>query len=207
MSEGGIIDGGNRIKLVPRMKGQGYKDEDVASRLAWLEEETDCRLAHVSACAIPYEQMRGNIENPIGSIQMPLGVAGPLLIHGDHARGIFYAPLATTEGALVRSYERGMVTISRSGGAEVRLFRNENQISPSFFFETLGEAAGFVDRLDSLFEDLKRVAESTTHHGKLLRVTTNPVGRRVMATFYYDTGDAQGMNMIVKATDAACNWK
>ena len=79
--------------------------------------------------------MRGNIENPIGAVQVPLGVAGPLLVEGEHASGTFYVPLATTEGALVRSYERGMVAITRAGGATVRLLADENRVSPVFLFE------------------------------------------------------------------------
>ena len=104
------------IDLVPRMKGQGYTRQEVGRRRAWLEAKTGCRFTHVDAYSIPSEEMRGNIENPIGAVQMPLGVAGPLIVHGTHAHGTFYVPLATTEGALVRSYERGMVTLSRADG-------------------------------------------------------------------------------------------
>ena len=102
--------------LVPRLEGQGYSAEALAERRRWFEERTGARLAHAGAATIPAEQLRGNVENPVGAAQVPLGVAGPILVHGEHAQGLFYVPLATTEGALVRSYERGMVAISRAGG-------------------------------------------------------------------------------------------
>ena len=90
--------------LVPRMMAQGYTSEDVTFRRDWVAQKTEASLSHVANCSIPTESMRGNIENPIGSVQMPLGVAGPLKVDGEHAQGTFYVPLATTEGALVRSY-------------------------------------------------------------------------------------------------------
>ena len=202
-----MTDSPNRIKLVPRMKGQGYETSDVEERRAWVEAQTGAELKHVGACSIPYESMRGNVENPIGSVQMPLGVAGPLHVRGANASGVFYVPLATTEGALVRSYERGMVTITRAGGAETWIQGDiTNQISPNFFFKGVSEAAEFAENLPRYFEHIKAAAESTTSHGKLRRIQPHPVGRQVMLTFYYDTGDAQGMNMIAKATEAACEY-
>jgi hydroxymethylglutaryl-CoA reductase (NADPH) len=106
---------GPGLPLVPRFIGQGYSEAQVRERREWVERQTGVQLPLVGACAIPPEAMRGNIENPIGSVQMPLGVAGPLLVDGEHARGTFYVPMATTEGALVRSYERGMVMLTRAG--------------------------------------------------------------------------------------------
>jgi hydroxymethylglutaryl-CoA reductase (NADPH) len=192
--------------LVPRLEGQGYSAEALAERRRWLEERTGARLDHAGSTTIPPEEMRGNIENPVGAAQVPLGVAGPVLVHGEHAQGLFYVPLATTEGALVRSYERGMVAITRAGGATVRVLTDENRVSPVFVFEDAGEAAAFARSLPGLFESLKAEAESTTRHGKLLRVEPLPVGREVMVHFAYWTADAHGMNMIVKATDRACRW-
>jgi hydroxymethylglutaryl-CoA reductase (NADPH) len=194
------------LDLVPRMKAQGYAPSDVGRRRQWLEAKTGCRLTHVSTYSIPSEDMRGNIENPIGTAQIPLGVAGPLLIHGAHACGCFYVPLATTEGALVRSYERGMVTLSRAGGVVARLYVDENRISPVFFFDHISDAHDFVQDLHADFETLRAEAESTTRHGKLLRLECHPVGREVMVHFCYHTADAQGMNMIMKATEQACQW-
>jgi hydroxymethylglutaryl-CoA reductase (NADPH) len=150
--------------------------------------------------------MRGNIENPVGAVQVPLGVAGPLHVEGEHAQGLFYVPLATTEGALVRSYERGMMALTRAGGATVRLHADENRVSPVFVFDGVAEATAFARELPGLFESLKAEAESTTRHGRLLRLEPRAVGREVAVHFVYWTADAHGMNMIVKATDHACRW-
>src|ERR1041384_7761191 len=116
------------LLLVPRMKQQGYAQPYVERRRQWLEQKTGCRLTHIAAHSIPGDEMRGNIENPVGAAQMPLGVAGPLLINGKDARGVFYVPLATTEGALVRSYERGMVALTRAGGVTTRAHMNEREL-------------------------------------------------------------------------------
>jgi hydroxymethylglutaryl-CoA reductase (NADPH) len=128
------------------------------------------------------------------------------LIHGNHAQGVFYVPLATTEGALVRSLERGMTTLTRAGGATVRIVSDENRVSPVFLFSDVAAACEFADRLKESFDVIREEAESTTRHGKLLRLECRPVGREVIVHFCYNTADAQGMNMIVKATDHACQW-
>jgi len=192
--------------LVPRFEKQGYSDEAVAARRKWVEEKTGATLTHVGSYSLSSEQMRGNIENPIGTIQMPVGVAGPLLIHGSYAQGTFYVPLATTEGALLRSYERGMVTLTRSGGVTTRLYLDENRVSPVFLFPNVAAAHDFAAHLNQSFPIIRREAESTTRHGKLLRLECHPVGREVIVNFCYFTADAHGMNMIVKATDQACRW-
>jgi len=150
--------------------------------------------------------MRGNIENPIGAAQVPLGIAGPLLIHGNHASGIFYVPFATTEGVLVRSYERGMTLLTRAGGVSVRIYLDENKVAPVFLFSDVAAAHYFAAHLQESFTQIKEQADSTTRHGKLLRLDCQPVGREVIVNFSYFTADAHGMNMIVRATDRACQW-
>ena len=196
--------GAEPLGIVPRMKGQGYAAGQVARRREWVEEKTGAGLRHVAAYSIPSEEMRGNVENPIGAAQMPLGVAGPLVVKGQHARGTFYVPLATTEGALVRSYERGMAVLARAGGASARVHADENRVSPVFSFDDVGEAHDFARGLAGDFDRVRAEAEATTKHGRLLRLECHPVGREVIVNFCYHTGDAQGMNMIVKATEAAC---
>ncbi|MBI3941342.1 MAG: hydroxymethylglutaryl-CoA reductase, partial [Acidobacteria bacterium] len=192
--------------LVPRLKDQGYDAARVSRRRAWVEKRTGASLRHVGLFSMDSEEMRGNIENPVGAVQIPLGVAGPLLVRGSYARGTFYVPLATTEGALVRSYERGMVALTRAGGVETCVAADENQISPSFFFRSVPEAAAFEAWLQENFQQIKARAESTTRHGKLRRLHCYQLGRQVIVNLGFATGDAQGMNMIVKATDCACRW-
>jgi hydroxymethylglutaryl-CoA reductase (NADPH) len=196
----------DELELVPRLKQQGYAQPYVQQQRQWLEQKTGCRLTHIAAHSIPGDEMRGNIENPVGTAQMPLGVAGPLLIHGTDAQGVFYVPLATTEGALVRSYERGMVALTRSGGVTSRIYTDENRVSPVFLFDSVDKAHEFTKALPGKFEAIRCEAESTTRHGKLQRLECYPVGREVIVNFSYFTGDAQGMNMIVKATEHACKW-
>ncbi len=195
-----------RVALVPRLKNQGYAPDQVAKRRRWVEEKTGCRLEHVGAFSISSEEMRGNIENPIGAAQVPLAAAGPLVVHGEHAEGTFYVPLATTEGALVRSYERGMVAITRAGGASARVWVDENRVSPVFLFGDVAAAHAFAARVRAHFDEVRAAAESTTRHGRLLRAECLPVGREVIVNFCFATGDAQGMNMIVRAADRACRW-
>jgi hydroxymethylglutaryl-CoA reductase (NADPH) len=194
------------LELVPRMKDQGYSSESVGRRREWIELKAGCRLDHVGALSISSEEMRGNIENPIGAAQMPLGIAGPLRVDGTHAQGVFYVPLATTEGALVRSYERGMAALTRAGGVTTRVHLDENRVAPIFCFDDLTDASDFAQRLPEDFEAIRTAAEATTRHGKLLRLECHPIGRQVIVNFSYRTADAQGMNMIVKATEQACQW-
>ncbi len=192
--------------LVPRLKEQGYEPELVAQRRAWIEKITGANLRHTGSGTIDSRDMRGNIENPIGVAQIPLGVAGPLLVRGQHARGNFYVPFATTEGALVRSYERGMVTLTRSGGAEVRIYGNQNRVAPVFAFESVDEAFDFSLWLRAHFTEIQEEANSTTRHGRLEQIDIFPTGRDVMVNFRFYTADAHGMNMIVKAADKASRW-
>jgi hydroxymethylglutaryl-CoA reductase (NADPH) len=198
------FDGG--IELIPRYTGQGYTATQVRERREWLQRKLDVALPIVGACGIPTTEMRGNVENAIGSVQMPLGVAGPILVRGEHADGTFYVPFATTEGALVRSYERGMVMLTRAGGVTARIIRDQNVVCPIFSFDAVADAAAFAARLPEWVETLRAEAESTTGHGKLTHVEGRVSGRAVIVSFYYTTADAQGMNMIVKATERASAW-
>ena len=191
-------------QLVPRLTDQGYSARDVAARRRWVERQTGARLTQVGRNSLAGEAMRGNVENPIGAAQVPLGVAGPLAVEGEHARGVFYVPLATTEGVLVRSYERGMTALTRAGGAVTRIYADENRVAPVFQFDGVEEARRFTLRLAELLPELRAAAEATTRHGRLLRLEPRPLGRAVMVNFCYSTGDAHGMNMIAKATDSAC---
>lgn len=192
--------------LVPRLGDTDYTRDGLAERRRWVEAQTGVSLPHVGAYSIPSEQWRGNVENPIGAVQVPLGVCGPLLLHGEHAEGMFYVPLATTEGALLRSCERGMTALTRAGGVHTRVWLDENRVAPIFRLAGIAEAREFARAVDTHFPEIRAAAEATTRHGKLLRVECHPVGREVIVELRFGTGDAHGMNLIVRAAEAACRW-
>jgi hydroxymethylglutaryl-CoA reductase (NADPH) len=192
--------------LLPRLKEQGYDAERVARRREWVEERSGATLHHIGSYSFDPELMRGNIENPIGVAQVPLGVAGPVLIHGQHARGLFYVPMATSEGALVRSYERGMVALTHSGGVQTAVLSDENHTAPTFFFADVESASKFCEWAALQLIDMREQVAITTRHGRLNNIVPYQAGRQVILNLGFSTGDAQGMNMIVKATDAVCRW-
>ena len=192
--------------LLPRLKDDGYDAGRVAQRRAWLERKTGASLDHFGACSFDSELMRGNIENPVGVAQVPLGVAGPVLIRGMRARGLFYVPMATTEGVLIRSYERGMMALTRAGGVQTAVLADENQTAPTFLFHQVTEAAKFCRWAPKHVEAMQSEAAATTRHGRLTGLQCFQAGRQVMLNLGFYTADAQGMNMIVKATEAVCRW-
>ncbi len=192
--------------LIPRFRDGGYLPDHLARRRAWLTEKTGATLSHAAALSFDPQKLRGNIENPIGAAQVPMGVAGPILVRGRHANGTFYVPMATSEGALVRSYERGMVALTRAGGVETAILRDENHISPVFSFADVRSAAAFARWAPRHVTEIKAQAASTTRHGQLTGLECLHTGRQVIVHLRFTTGDAHGMNMIVKAADAVCHW-
>ncbi|MGD8358011.1 MAG: hydroxymethylglutaryl-CoA reductase [Lysobacterales bacterium] len=195
-----------RADPIPRDRENDYSEEQAGRRRDFLAQKTGARLDTVARYATEPAQTRGNVENFIGTAQVPLGVAGPLRIEGEHARGDFYIPLATTEGTLVASYSRGMRAISESGGVRTTVVRHAMQRAPVFLFEHALQARDFGEWLDSRFDDIKAAAEATTRSGKLTEIEQYPVANMLYARFNFTTGDAAGQNMTGKATLAACEW-
>jgi len=139
-------------------------------------------------------------------VQIPLGLAGPLRLNGEHARGDFYVPLATTEGTLVASYSRGMRVITECGGAKTTVVRHSMQRAPVFLFADAMEARNFGDWLRENFDAIRVAADSTTSRGGLQDIEQYPVANMLYTRFCYTTGDAAGQNMTGKATYVACEW-
>ena len=148
----------------------------------------------------------GNIENCIGSVKLPIGVAGPLRVNGLFAQGDYAIPLATTEAALVASYHRGACIISASGGCTSMLLYQALNRSPAFIFNSLTEAGKFVAWAMAQFETFQDIANATTSHGKLIDVGTTVEANHVYLNFEFTTGDASGQNMVTIATQAVCDF-
>jgi hydroxymethylglutaryl-CoA reductase (NADPH) len=150
--------------------------------------------------------LTGNVEHFVGVAQVPIGVAGPLLVDGEHAQGEFYVPLATAEGTLVASYNRGMRLLYEAGGVKTTILDDHMQRAPSFIFPSAREARAFGEWLTEHFDEIREVAESTTKSGKLQEIEQYSASRILYTRFNYTTGDAAGQNLTGKATYAACKW-
>lgn len=180
-------------------------DEAVDIRRRFAEKISGARLHHLSHYALDLaEALKRNIENPIGAVQIPVGLAGPLQINGEHAQDDFYVPLATSEGALVASVNRGCSAIKASGGAIVRIIDDKMTRAPVIRADSVIEAIKTKEWIERHFIELKEAAESTTRHGKLVKVDpVVVVGRYLYPRFTFTTGDSMGMNMVTIATERA----
>jgi hydroxymethylglutaryl-CoA reductase (NADPH) len=187
-------------------------DEKASSRKEAVDmrREAVSRLTHADLTNIgkfSYDAetaTRKNIENAIGAVQIPLGVAGPITINGEYAKGDFYLPLATTEGALVASVNRGCSVCRASGGVTVVLMQDEMTRAPVLKAKDLKEAKRLADAIKTpeLLEEMRAAVATTTKHGELIRIDPYVVGRSIFLRLAFDTKDAMGMNMVTIASDA-----
>jgi len=179
--------------------------EAVDLRREFVEKVSGTSLKHLSHYSLDLtEAMKRNIENPIGTIQIPVGLAGPLHINGEHVKGDYYIPLATSEGALVASVNRGCSVTRATDGVTVRIIDDKMTRAPVIKANSVIEALEVKEWIDRHYIELKEAAESTTRHGKLLKVDpVVVVGRYVYPRFTFSTGDSMGMNMVTIATEKA----
>lgn len=152
------------------------------------------------------EEVRGNIENYIGMAQVPVGLTGPLLVHGKYTQGEFKIPLATTEGALVASYSRGIKAASLSGGVTSRCLKEGLQRSPFFGMDTILDAETFSDWAVEQLPTFQQITSESSRFAKLRLVRPNIEGNSVILTFEFSTADAAGQNMVTICTDRISKW-
>ena len=191
---------------IPRDPANDYTADMAQRRREFVTGRTGTSLTHVGSFTVDPAQVAGNIENFLGVAQVPIGLAGPLRINGEQATGDFYVPLATTEGTLVASYNRGMRLLSESGGVTVTVVKRAMQRAPVFEFADAREARDFGQWLTVNYDAIRAIAEATTRVGKLTDIEQYAVGNLLYTRFNYTTGDAAGQNMTGKATLAACEW-
>jgi hydroxymethylglutaryl-CoA reductase (NADPH) len=193
-------------RKIPRDATDDYGHEAIARRQEFIRANSASLLHHTSHYSLDPGTLPGNIEHFFGVAQVPIGLAGPLLVNGEHAEGEFFVPLATTEGTLVASYNRGMKLCRDAGGATTTVIDDRMQRAPVFTLPSAREARHFAGWLDDHFADIAAAAESTTSSGKLIEIQKFSVSKLIYTRFNYTTGDAAGQNMTGKATFAACAW-
>jgi hydroxymethylglutaryl-CoA reductase (NADPH) len=195
------------LKLYEIDKLTKNTEEAIDIRRNFIEEKAQTSLDNIAHYSLDMDEaLKRNIENPIGTIQIPVGLAGPLKVNGEHAQGDFYIPLATSEGALVASVNRGCSTITDAGGVNVRIVDDKMTRAPVIKAKSASDALKIKNWIKDHFMELKKAAEVTTRHGKLIKIDpVVVVGRYLYPRFVFKTGDSMGMNMVTIATDNALN--
>jgi hydroxymethylglutaryl-CoA reductase (NADPH) len=147
-----------------------------------------------------------NIENYIGTAKLPVGIAGPLNINGNYSKGKYLVPLATTEGALVASYNRGAKVSSLCGGINTCIIEEGVTRSPAFKFKNLQDLQKFNTWLNTQEEKIKYITEATSNHCILLNMKSFIANNTNYLTLKYSTGKASGQNMVTVASQAAYEY-
>lgn len=215
-------------ELAVRGKIPGYalektlENKEVMTRLASLTRAVKIRRTLVSrtpatsqnsrlleTSKLPYEDYNyENVhgaccENVVGYMPIPVGVAGPMIIDGQP----YYIPMATTEGVLVASTNRGCKAINAAGGAITVLTGDGMTRGPCVGFQTLTRAGAAKLWLDSEEgqKTMRKAFNSTSRFARLQSMKTAITGTYLYIRFKTTTGDAMGMNMISKGVECALN--
>ncbi|HSU17229.1 hydroxymethylglutaryl-CoA reductase [Longimicrobium sp.] len=193
-------------KKIPRDATDDYSPEAIRARQAFVEEFSGAPLDHVRRFSFDPHLLKGNVEHFTGVAQVPIGFAGPLQVNGEHAQGEFVIPMATTEGTLVASYNRGIALLNACGGVSVSVVGDAMQRAPVFVFDNARQGREFVEWVQANQPRIAQEAEATSSVAKLKYVDHYLSNKFVFLRFNYHTGDAAGQNMVGRATFAACSW-
>jgi NADP-dependent 3-hydroxy-3-methylglutaryl-CoA reductase len=183
-----------------------YGASTCSERLAWVREQTRQPLPHLGNTHLQPEQLKGNIENFIGGIQIPVGIAGPLWINGQQAQGYTFAPFATTEGALVASVCRGAKALNKSGGVHTHVLHQQMMRAPLFVTGSFAEALRLQTWILAHREEIASQVQTASRHAQLTGLEPFISGAALHVRFLYQTGDAAGQNMTTACTWKACQW-
>ncbi|WP_082317517.1 hydroxymethylglutaryl-CoA reductase, partial [Streptomyces sp. NRRL WC-3549] len=183
-----------------------YTEAARLRRLAWFRSRTRSALDSLQHTRLDAGKLTGNIEGLVGAVEIPVGVAGPLLFHGTHVQGEVYAPMATTEGALVSSATRGALAVTMAGGVGTHAVSQGMTRAPVFAFSRLSDAGRFASAVPRHLGDLRTAVREVSGHADLVAIEPVVMGRTVHLRFRYTTGDAAGQNMTTACTWHACQW-
>lgn len=192
---------------LPRIPGRGLYTEDARQeRLKFVREQTPTKAELIQNTSFDPQKLTGNIEAFIGSVEIPLGIAGPLLINGPNANGIYYAPMATSEGALVASLTRGAIALSKSGGVSAHVLEQRMLRVPLFALNDLESALFFSTWIRNHFNEIREQTKKYSNYADLIELEPLVIGKVVHVNFVYETGDAAGQNMTTTCTWNTCKW-
>jgi len=169
-------------------------------RIAYLEEK-GYNTKSISESGFDPNAINKNIESYIGSVEIPVGLAGPLLLSHHGSQEMVYTAAGTLEGALLASMNRGAKAVSMSGGFTAEVVHQKMVRCPLFIFKNLYESIQFKKWIETNFNRIKQIAEAHSNHAILQAILPTITGKAVHVKFVYTTGDASGQNMTT-----ACTW-
>lgn len=204
--EDSISAADDHLVRIPRDDHDNYAPEIIQRRQEFVQKISGAQLQHLPHYSFDPHLTQGNIENFTGVAQIPVGFAGPLQIHGEHAQGSFLIPLATTEGTLVASYNRGIKALNLCGGVRVSVVGDAMQRAPVFVFQDARQGRDFARWVEANFDKIREEAEATSRIARLIYIDPYLANKFVYLRFNFTTGDAAGQNMVGRATFAACSW-
>ena len=202
-----VVEQDHRLRI-PRDANDDYAEVAIRQRQDFVEQVAGVKMNHIRQFSFDARAVKGNCENFTGVAQVPIGFAGPLHINGEHAQGEFVIPLATTEGTLIASYNRGMKVLNLCGGVKCTVVADAMQRAPVFVFPDARQARDFVAWVlePDNYAKIQEEAEATSSVAKLLNIDPYLAHKFAYLRFNYSTGDAAGQNMVGRATFAACSW-
>ncbi len=189
------------LPRIPRSKQNDYEERIVIDRRELCEKIAARPLPHLSGKPVPLESARNKVENLIGYAQVPVGIAGPMIVHTTMGRREVYVPMATTEGAIVASHSRGMRLLNCGGGARARVIREGYTQNPMLVYANAEEAMKGAETVRYIFDELAEIVSQSTKHGRLVSAEPQVLGRRLVLALVFTTGDAIGSNMGAKAAE------
>ena len=193
----------NDYQLAP---GRGLMNQTAYElRMAYLKSmvELDGELDSVN---IRLENIQNNIESFIGTVEIPLGLIGPLYFVDGKEPEMVYTAVATTEGALAASMNRGAKAISECGGFKAHVVHQKMLRTPMFTFGQMSEAIAFDQWIKKNFTEIKKVTQKYSNYADLMEISSVIIGKIAHLKFIYSTSDASGQNMTTSCTWHACLW-
>jgi hydroxymethylglutaryl-CoA reductase (NADPH) len=190
-----------------KIPGRGhYTEASRQERIQFIRDFTQRPMERLNHLGLIPERLSSNIENLVGSVEIPVGLGGPLLFNGQKAKGVIYAPFATTEGALVASVTRGATAMTRSGGVNTRVLKQQMLRVPFWRFHNLAGAVSFSSWIRDHISEVRKQVSSVSRFANLVELEPLVSGAAVHVRFIYETGDAAGQNMTTTCTWHACMW-
>ncbi len=190
----------------PIVPGRGLvTHQSTEMRIEYLET-LGLSVQEIKKHNLHYTDIRNKIESFVGSVEIPLGLVGPLLFKNNGSSELVYSVVGTLEGTLVASMNRGAKAISLSGGFNAEIIHQKMIRAPLFQFSNRTNALIFSEWIFDNFKHIKKIAENYSLHAKLIEITPLLVDKSLHAKFIYTTSDASGQNMTTTCTWHAMLW-